>query len=197
MKIRKKAEFESVFARIQGEIERKICKDEENERKKYAEKCEKIRLFHDVELAKLQAKIATHKSLNRPVKVGKKCDLERKMTPEVGKMRKEMINLSDLRRHEEEYLRQKREKDAKRELIITENTAKMQDLAPPRTPEDQKRVKTVRLLQEKRQKYGLIVREMFCPPVNYRYKAERELLIAEMSSPKRREGKGGEGKQCQ
>jgi hypothetical protein len=189
MQMRKKLEYESVYARIQREIKQNISTSMETESRKQAEMKRRLQDFHDAELAKLKAKIATHKSLTPTPRTALQGQSMLKQTPEPAvPLAKERLSLKDLKRHETTYLRLKRTKDTLRDQVLTERIVEFRemgaDLTPVNGPKERKRANKLKLLQERRETYSQIVRNMFVPAVDLRLKAERESLISSMSTPK-------------
>lgn len=187
LRAKKKEEYESVYARIQREIQRKITTSLEEEKIKEAERTQKLQAFHHVELRKIQAKVALHKSLTPTPRTVVKADLEPRQTPDPV-LPKARLSLDLLKRHETAYLRLKRMKDSQRGQILTERVAELRqrggDLTPPATPVGERRKKAVKGQLERRHRYGEIIRELFCPAVDQRLKHARESIIAAMSSSK-------------
>jgi len=184
MRIRKKAEYESAYARIQ----RKITTSLEEETHKQAKMTQKLQDFHDAELRKLQAKIASHKSLTPTPRTVAKVRIEPRNSPNPVLLPKERLSSDLLKRHETAYLLLKRTKDTLRGQVFTERVAELRqqgaDLTPPDTPKAEKRTKEMKLQQERRHRYGAIIRDLFCPAVDQRLKAARESIIADMSTSK-------------
>ena len=186
MQTRKRLEYESAYAQIQREIQRNVSSSVEADSRKQAERKRRLQEFHDAELAKLKAKIATHKSLTPTPRTVLRVQSMVKQSPEpMVPLAKERLSLKHLKRHETTYLRLKQAKDTLRDQMLTERIAELREMGADLTPvNSQKGVKKLKWLQERRETYSQIVRNMFVPAVDLRLKAERESLISSMSTPK-------------